>query len=181
MYDDYNDSRYRWGTQVEEWEPKHEWFKLRLDPSKEGGNSKLARQYPNPIPAPAGQLSTTKLVTDYLTALRKHMEETLERRLGRAIATKVQKEYILTVPAVWSEKARVDTLTCAKNAGMGSLDGIHIITEPEAAALYELNERSDLGLKVGDTFVICDAGGGYINSFMLHWLCTTDHHILQHG
>jgi molecular chaperone DnaK (HSP70) len=142
-------------------EPKHEWFKLGLDPAREGGNSDLARRYPSPLPSPPGYVAKRKLVTDYLTALRKHTENILERKLSRNIASRTPKEYILTVPALWSPRARDATLSCASDAGMGSKDSIHIITEPEAATLYELNERTHLGLNVGDTFVVCDAGGGY--------------------
>jgi hypothetical protein len=45
-------------------------------------------------------------------------------------------EYILTVPAVWSDKAKSDTLWCASEAGFGPMDKIRLITEPEAAAVY---------------------------------------------
>jgi molecular chaperone DnaK (HSP70) len=45
-------------------------------------------------------------------------------------------EYILTVPAVWSDKAKSDTLWCASQAGFGPMDKIRLITEPEAAAVY---------------------------------------------
>jgi len=45
-------------------------------------------------------------------------------------------EYILTVPAVWSDKSKSDTLWCASQAGFGPMDKIRLITEPEAAAVY---------------------------------------------
>jgi hypothetical protein len=142
-------------------EPKHEWFKLDLDPTSEGGKSDLARRYPSPLPPPLRHVDTKNLVADYLRALKTHTENVLERKLSRPIARRIPKEYILTVPAVWSPKVGDDTLLCARDAGMGSEDSIHVITEPEAAALYELIERTHFGLNVGDTFVVCDAGGGY--------------------
>jgi molecular chaperone DnaK (HSP70) len=40
-------------------------------------------------------------------------------------------EYILTVPAVWSDKAKSDTLWCASQAGFGPIEKIRLITEPE--------------------------------------------------
>ena len=163
IYDNGDDSKYRWGPQIEESEPKHEWFKLRLDPTREGGNSDLARRYPSSLVSPPiRRVHSEKLVVDYLTALRKHTEYILEQKLSKVVVQRTPKEYIITVPAVWSPKAREKTISCAKDAGMGSEDSIHMITEPEAAALYELNERSNLGLRVGDTFVVCDAGGGYV-------------------
>jgi hypothetical protein len=41
---------------------------------------------------------------------------------------------------------------------------LHIISEPEAAAMYVLQAMDPHGIKVGDTFVVCDAGGGYNSS-----------------
>ena len=38
-----------------------------------------------------------------------------------------------------------------------------MISEPEAAALYALNALDPHGLKIGDTFMICDAGGGTVD------------------
>lgn len=40
-------------------------------------------------------------------------------------------EYILTVPAVWSDKAKSDTIFCASQAGFGDMQKIRLITEPE--------------------------------------------------
>jgi hypothetical protein len=49
-------------------------------------------------------------------------------------------ETILTVPAVWSDKAKSDTLQCAHRAGFGEMDKIRLITEPEAAAVYTFHQ-----------------------------------------
>jgi hypothetical protein len=38
-----------------------------------------------------------------------------------------------------------------------------MIKEPEAAALFTLNDMGDKGLEVGDAFVVCDAGGGTVD------------------
>ena len=71
-------------------------------------------------------------------------------------------EFIITVPAIWSDRAKDITRLCAVEAGMGRTRGeIHLIREPEAAGIYALDtRRGDLDLQVGDTFVLCDAGGG---------------------
>lgn len=90
------------------------------------------------------------------------MDNHLQLTLPGNLAQKIPKEYILTVPAVWSPSTWDATLTCASNAGLSSKDSLHVITEPEAAALYELDQRAKLELQVGDTFVVCDAGGGYV-------------------
>ena len=46
---------------------------------------------------------------------------------------------------------------------MGSGAKLHIISEPEAAAIYALHTMDTHNLNVGDTFVLCDAGGGTVD------------------
>ena len=67
------------------------------------------------------------------------------------------REYIITVPAIWTDRAQARTRICAVKAGMGDLQ---IISEPEAAGIFAINTMPNIGLEVGDTFVLCDAGGG---------------------
>ena len=45
--------------------------------------------------------------------------------------------------------------------GMGS--ALHIISEPEAAAMYALDAMDPHNIQIGDTFVLCDAGGGTVD------------------
>ena len=45
---------------------------------------------------------------------------------------------------------------------MGEGAALHIISEPEAAALCALDALDPHNLKIGDTFVLCDAGGGTV-------------------
>lgn len=68
---------------------------------------------------------------------------------------------VLTVPAIWSPAAKDKTLQAARIAGMP--EDIQLVTEPEAAALATLKDKSEENsLKVGDAFVVCDAGGGTV-------------------
>ena len=46
---------------------------------------------------------------------------------------------------------------------MGRGDKLQIISEPEAAATYALDALDPHHLKVDDTFVVCDAGGGTVD------------------
>ena len=41
--------------------------------------------------------------------------------------------------------------------------GLQIISEPEAAAIYALHAMDPHSIQVGDTFVLCDAGGGTVD------------------
>ena len=69
----------------------------------------------------------------------------------------------ITVPAVWSDMAQAKTRNCAEAAGMGAGAALHIISEPEAAALFALSAMDRHGLQIGETFVLCDAGGGTVD------------------
>lgn len=122
----------------------------------------------------SNDVSPQKLTTDYLKAVRSHVERMLLRNVIDAILRRTQREYIITVPAVWGEKARNLTAQCARDAGMGSQDRLHIITEPEAAAVYAISNFKEIntgGLEKGDTFVLCDAGGGYSIFLCLFYRC----------
>lgn len=112
---------------------------------------------------PAYNVSGEKLVTDYLTALRKHAEQVLRYYLPRSALQSTPIEYIITVPAVWSDAAQCKTRMCAERAGMGLAPDIRIISEPEAAAIYALDAMDPHNLQIGDTFVLCDAGGGTVD------------------
>ena len=59
--------------------------------------------------------------------------------------------------------AQAKTRACADAAGMGAGAALHIISEPEAAAVWALTALDPHGLKIGDTFMICDAGGGTVD------------------
>lgn len=46
---------------------------------------------------------------------------------------------------------------------MGSGQALRIISEPEAAAVYALDVMDPHIIEIGDTFVLCDAGGGTVD------------------
>ena len=138
----------------------HEWFKLGLDPNHLEEEFGLAVRYPSSNnQAPRYTFSPEKLTIDYLTALRNHAEYSIQQILPDIALKSIPREYVITVPAVWSDMAKDLTRSCAEKAKMGHGNDLHIISEPEAAATYAL---SAVDLEVGDTFVLCDAGGGYV-------------------
>ena len=158
----YDDDQVRWGFQVDDFNLRHQWFKLDLDPGQSRGISDLSRQYPDAHALPPGyNASAEKLCTDYLSALRAHTEKVLQHKLPASIMKSTPIEYIITVPAVWSDAAQAKTRECAFNAGMGK--DLQIISEPEAAAIYALHAMDPHSIQVGDTFVLCDAGGGTVD------------------
>ena len=46
---------------------------------------------------------------------------------------------------------------------MGKGDRLQIISEPEAAATYALRNLNPHDVRIGDTFVLVDAGGGTVD------------------
>jgi hypothetical protein len=148
---------FKWGFQVPDDVKRHEWFKLGLCPEFEA-SSNLAVEYPSPtaLPRVFGP-ECEVLVVDYLTSLRKRAESYFKTQFDTLIFQTTQREYIITVPAIWTDRAQNRTRVCAEKAGMSFLQ---IISEPEAAGIFALDTMPNIGLKVGDTFVVCDAGGG---------------------
>ncbi|RPA76189.1 actin-like ATPase domain-containing protein [Ascobolus immersus RN42] len=105
---------------------------------------------------------------DYLRAIYDHTIEKLKQRLPRMFdITPIQ--FVLTTPAVWSHKAQQATLDAATIAGFGSRqrDSITMVSEPEAAATYCLQDiHANQGVdvfRVGESIVICDCGGGTVD------------------
>jgi hypothetical protein len=50
-------------------------------------------------------------------------------------------DFVLSVPAIWSESAKAKTMDCAYAAGLGSRDrpgSVRPVSEPEAAAAYAI-------------------------------------------
>lgn len=82
------------------------------------------------------ELDKTPVVVagDYLKKLVAHAQLVLERRFGDALRT-MELQYILTVPAVWSDKGNYRTLQAAYQAGMPA-SRVTLLSEPEAAAVY---------------------------------------------
>ena len=161
----YSNGTYKWGFQIGDYGQCHQWFKLGLDPACCGGTSStLAREYLDANASPPEYInSPEKLVTDYLTALRKHAEQVLRYKLPESALASTPIEFVITTPAVWSDAAQAKTRSCAEMAGMGVGSALHIISEPEAAAMFALDAMDPHNIKVGDTFVLCDAGGGTVD------------------
>ncbi|KAF7890796.1 uncharacterized protein EAF01_010605 [Botrytis porri] len=151
---------YLWGYQIRGNDPRYEWFKLGLHPSGEGKG--LAKDYPSTNSLIARSTDDKEgVVIHYLRSLRIHSETNMANTYGPSVFSRISIEYIITVPAVWDDKAQGRTQECAKQAGMG--DHVQIITEPEAAGIYALTNMPTTFLKKNETFILCDAGGGTVD------------------
>lgn len=112
-----------------------------------------------------GGRDVDKLVSDYLSQLGDHLLYTLREKLGESIVKSTPMEVVITVPAIWSDLAKDRTKkACQKSSAFSSSkQPVHLVSEPEAAAIYALHGLDPHGLKVGDTVVVVDAGGGTVD------------------
>jgi molecular chaperone DnaK (HSP70) len=67
------------------------------------------------------------------------------------------KDLVVTVPAVWSERAKDQTLKAVTKSKWGA-SKISLVTEPEAAAIYTLKWMTEGAnkeeVKIDDSFVL---------------------------
>ncbi|PWY75036.1 actin-like ATPase domain-containing protein [Aspergillus heteromorphus CBS 117.55] len=154
----YSDGKFLWGYQTTIFGENIRGLKILLDESQD--------------PRVVSALSTMDLLTknrktaievtgSYLKQLVEHSSKILHRRFGQ-IVNQMDRSYVLTVPAVWSDKAKHATMTAAVTAGIAANE-ITLVSEPEAAALYCLKAIQPNSIRNGDVVVVCDAGGGTVD------------------
>lgn len=88
---------------------------------------------------------------------------TLDRRVGDTYG-QPGITFALTVPAIWSDAARMKFQEAAIKAGMGKVSSPKIFSEPECAAIHALRDLDDINrLRDNDRILVCDAGGGTVD------------------
>jgi hypothetical protein len=139
---------------------KLEWFKLRLMMS--GSN------YIDPVslpPLPQGK-TEINVAADYLAQLHEAMRIHLQKILGDVFYREEYNiQYYLTVPAIWDDAAKASTRAAAIQAGFIRDENdkrLTLVTEPEAAAMF-CTKTGLLNLKVRDSILIIDCGGGTVD------------------
>ncbi|RYP32291.1 hypothetical protein DL768_011143 [Monosporascus sp. mg162] len=154
-------------------------FKLGLDPKKRkfyaaavgiGAEDDIIHYHEQTTSEELNRIfkNTVDIVADFIGAVYKHaMTKIRERELLFAMES-IQKQFVLTVPAIWSDMAKNATLRAARQAHADILvNPEDMVTEPEAAALYTFQFYQKRGLsgsvRIGDVFVLCDAGGGTVD------------------
>ncbi|KNG87612.1 hypothetical protein ANOM_003618 [Aspergillus nomiae NRRL 13137] len=127
----YEGGRVRWGYEVTFQKNIICGFKILLDEDQQAHS--IAEIFSKQLLDERG-LSPREAVADYLNKLIGHGREILRRRFGDAVQ-RLEIQYVLTVPAGWSDKAK-DATRLACSAGGIPLSDIYLISEPEAAALH---------------------------------------------
>lgn len=87
-----------------------------------------------------------EVVGDYLQRLVAHAMEILNRRFSTALKT-MEISFFLTVPAVWSDKAKDLTSRAASLAKIPTTS-LTLLSEPEAAAVYAIQTIQPNSIKV---------------------------------
>lgn len=148
----------RWGLELKPEQPRLRCLKLRLDPRQKLPHYVSEQDINNHL-LTCGK-TTEEAIADYLSAVFSHAKGVMVNRFGQQMMASTPLEVVLTVPAIWTDAAKDATLRVAKKAGMGN--NIHMISEPEAAAIYALKsmDQETKILAEGDNFIVCDAGGG---------------------
>ncbi|KAJ5116879.1 Heat shock protein 70 family [Penicillium angulare] len=106
-----------------------------------------------------------EVTADYLKKLVSHLKEVLDRRGIGCLMKTMDVHYTLTVPAVWSDKAKDLTMQAACQAGIPK-SNLYLLSEPEAAAVHALRAIQPDSIEMNDCFIVCDAGGGTVKFLM---------------
>ncbi|KAH0338581.1 actin-like ATPase domain-containing protein, partial [Aureobasidium melanogenum] len=151
----------RWGLELKPDQPRLRCLKLRLDPRQELPHYVSKQDLDDQLNT-CGK-TTEDAIADYLSVVYSHAKEVMVNRFGEQMMSSTPPEIVVTVPAIWSDAAKDATFRVAKKAGMGT--NIRMISEPEAAAIYAFKsmEQETKVLGVGDSFIVCDCGGGTVD------------------
>jgi hypothetical protein len=96
---------------------------------------------PPAYPGHSGK-SSVDIIGDYLSKVRETTYKEMTKSYGEKLLGSMSKELVITVPAVWSERAKDLTYKAVSRAGFGA-NKIMMVTEPEAAAVYTLKGMAE--------------------------------------
>ncbi|KAH0600937.1 hypothetical protein MHUMG1_01938 [Metarhizium humberi] len=156
-YDEAKLSDFKWGASVEDPSTAIVGIKLLLDPSQK----RPAYLSPENVQKDLSSLPRTavEVAADFIGKVYQHALAEISKKVPRGYMELCSKEFVLTVPAVWSDAAKHATMQAAQTSG---IHPVTLVKEPEAAALYTA-QSLDFALQNGDAFVVCDAGGGTVD------------------
>ncbi|KAG0014631.1 hypothetical protein BGZ81_000354 [Podila clonocystis] len=114
-------------------------------------------------------ISALEAVTHYLKKIHGHAMYELKKGSLKNYEPS-QFQYVLTVPARWSDTAKNKMRRAAIDAGLieegDPANRLILILEPDAAAMYCLQMVDRFPLVHGDRFMICDAGRETVDSIV---------------
>ncbi|KAI1108354.1 hypothetical protein F5Y14DRAFT_457113 [Nemania sp. NC0429] len=160
-----------WGFKVPAGAETIEWFKLLLLKDEDLRAHLQDSPHLHDAKKSLEKIGKTavQLVGEYLKVLWSHSLKQICNAKGQDLISGMPIKVVLTVPAIWPEYARNRMREAAKLAGIledrkAGKTTFSFISEPEAAAIAtapELSGRADL--KIGDSFIVVDVGGGTLD------------------
>lgn len=119
----------------------------------------------NPLERTAAKLKELRIkpgevMADYLKCIREYTVKCIEGQYDKDFVSKARIEYVLTVPAIWTDQAKNSVIKAATTAGLGKHRAdFHLVSEPEAAAVYTFRAIQPQQLRVSFPWAIwCVAG-----------------------
>ncbi|KAL8291455.1 hypothetical protein RQP46_002433 [Phenoliferia psychrophenolica] len=146
---------------------KCEWFKLYLS----ADTVRTGRPDPRLPPLPHGK-DAVDVIADFLSCIWKYAKGQITEQIG-TVADLDTADVLLTVPAAWDAAGcalmreaamRANLVQSSRGGDRNWRDRLRIITEPEAAAIHASTLSTLLTLRPPQTFIICDAGGGTVDT-----------------
>ncbi|OLN87951.1 Heat shock 70 kDa protein 12A 1 [Colletotrichum chlorophyti] len=110
-----------------------------------------------------------EIISGYLRRLWNHSMECIGISAGEDTVKACRFHVVITLPAIWPDYAKARMRRAAEGAGLlekrqAGETTLAFISEPEAAALATTKDVACKPMaKVGDHFVVCDAGGGTVD------------------
>lgn len=147
-YAEHNEqSKNQWGFEVTPKSKCFTWMKLLLDPeqaSKYDDPELASSEGQGVLALPHGK-SAVDVCSDFLAEVASFSVDHLKKRISPEILRITPLRFCFTVPAVWSDKAKADTLKAAQQAAKkarlycGAGVEVFMVQEPEAAAIAAIS------------------------------------------
>ncbi|EPS31105.1 hypothetical protein PDE_06060 [Penicillium oxalicum 114-2] len=125
----YDGWKMRWGYQVNDCQAAIHGVKLLLDDNLKYSYGPSCRS--KKLLQSIGK-DVTEAAGDYVREIVSHAKNVLHHRFGKALES-MDLQFFMTVPAIWSDKAKDATMQIACQAGIAQKN-LYMISEPEAAA-----------------------------------------------
>ncbi|TKX25123.1 hypothetical protein C1H76_2615 [Elsinoe australis] len=150
------DGKMRFGTQLKAGEKRFRCVKILLHDDDDERMPHVRADEMAELLTASGK-TPSEAVSQFLGLVMAAGMEDIRRCLALDKDSELGVQFILTVPAIWSDSAKEATMMAGRNAGM---EDLRMVSEPEAAAAFALTATEDLGLRTGDIWTLCDLGAG---------------------
>lgn len=123
-------SGWQWGFQIPESAKRVRFFKLLVVQFLFGNVANFARKLDEPHKANKDGETPEELTRLYLSCLHTHFISIMEKKLSPSVVRSTPMDFVVTVPAIWSNAAKEATERAAAMAGFCGNQRIHLISEP---------------------------------------------------